>query len=118
MKQLLYFTIILALTSCNGNKIPEAPHQSKGGTKEAQLMNVSFEFGSQKEGIVTVFYTNDNDSLFLNKEWVKAVKAKMKNLSSDYANVLLFNSKENTPDVTTKGMGYSEKYDKHMVCGF
>ena len=82
-------------------------------------MPVSFELGQKNinEGII-VAYTNDADILWLNEEWIKAIKNKMKNLSSDYSTVLLFNREINMPNVSTEGMNYSIDYDKNMVCGY
>ena len=82
-------------------------------------MSVSFELGQKNlsEGII-VAYTNDADSLWLNQEWVDAIKSKMENLSSTYSTVLLFNDEKNMPDVATTGMNYSLDHDKYMVCGY
>ncbi|KAF0204694.1 MAG: hypothetical protein FD170_119 [Bacteroidetes bacterium] len=124
MKRHLLLLCTVFILGCNGNKIPDAP-KTTIRPSEPTYMDVSFEFASQYAGdksavlsSVAVFYTNDNDSLFLNKEWAKAIKAKMKNMSADYANVLLFDSKEHTPNVETKGMQFPEKYNKYMVCGY
>jgi len=107
----LLLIIVTALSSCVNN--------DKSSKETENLMNVSFEQGSlnKSDGIYAA-YTNDADSLWLNKEWVKSIEAKMKNLSSTYSTILLFNSKNNTPNVAAKGMNYSTDFDKYMVCGY
>lgn len=111
MKKLLFILVVIVLNSCLDN--------NKNSTDTVNLMNVSFEEGSiNKEEGIYVAYTNDADSLWMDKEWVKSIKIKMKDLSSSYSTVLLFNSKENTPKVAVKGMNYSTNYDKYMVCGY
>lgn len=124
MKKILFVLIGVTLLGCNGNRIPDAP-KTTIQPSEPTYMEVSFMYGSEYAGVksavsssVVVFYTDDNDSLYLNKEWVRAIKEKMKNMSADYANVLLFDSKEHAPNVAASGMQYPEKYDKYMVCGY
>ncbi|MAZ54501.1 MAG: hypothetical protein CMP55_01680 [Flavobacteriales bacterium] len=41
----------------------------------------------------------------------------MSKLKSSNVNILLFNSKENTPNLNKLGFNYPTSYDKHMVCG-
>jgi hypothetical protein len=109
-KVILLLIIVTALNSCTNND---------SGKETKNLMNVSFEKGSlNKSAGIYAAYTNDPDSLWMNKEWVKSIKAKMKNLSSTYSTILLFNSKNNTPNVAVEGMNYSTDYDKYMVCGY
>ena len=107
----LLLFIITALYSCVNN--------NKNSKETKYLMKVSFEKGSSnsREGIY-VAYTNDDEGLWVNDEWVKSIKAKMKNLSSSYSTVLLFYGEDNTPNVASKGMNYSANFDKHMVCGY
>ena len=82
-------------------------------------MKVSFEEVSKnKEKGIFAAYTNDADSLWMNEDWVKSIKSEMEDLSSSYSTILLFNSKENTPEVAVTGMDYSDDYDKYMVCGY
>ena len=89
----------------------ETPH-------EDYVMTVSFEIGSHNmnDGI-TVSYTNDADSLWSNPEWVWVIKEKMTKRLSQSSTVLLFDSKENAPNVQGYGMSYPERYDQHLVCG-
>ena len=96
----LLLFIITTLYGCVNN------NKNSKGTKN--LMKVSFEKGSSnsREGIY-VAYTNDEEGLWVNDEWVKSIKAKMKNLSSSYSTVLLFYGEDNTPNVASKGMNYS-----------
>lgn len=124
MKRILLLFVGAIMLGCGGDRIPEPPKRTIRHS-EPIYMDVSFVFGSEYAGVksaasssVAVFYTDDNDSLYLNKEWVRAIKAKMKNMSSDYVNVLLFNSKKNTPDVSKSGMQFPGKYDKYLVCGY
>ena len=80
---------------------------------------VSFELGSQNSNAgLIVFYTTDSDSLWLNSDWVDKIKNKMEARSNQYSTVLLFNSKNNTPNVISKGLDYPMKYDRYMVCGY
>jgi len=107
----LLLIIVTTLNSCVNN--------DKSSKKAETLMNVSFEKGSlNKSAGIYAAYTNDADSLWMNKEWVKSIKTQMKNLSSSYSTILLFNSKNNTPNVAIKGMNYSIDFDKYMVCGY
>jgi len=85
----------------------------------SKLMTVSFVEGQRNNnaGIIVAF-TSDADSLWLKEEWVKSIKSKMKNLSSTYSTVLLYDDEKNMPNVSTKGMDYSLDYDRYMVCGY
>ena len=110
-KVILLLIIVTALNSCINS--------DKSSKETENLMNVSFEKGSlNKSAGIYAAYTNDADSLWMNKEWVKSIKAKMKNLSSSYSTIILFNSKNNTPNVAFEGMNYSADFDKYMVCGY
>ena len=109
MKKLLFIFLLFLLNNCT----------NKNNSDTINLMNVSFEKSStNKSAGIYVAYTNDADSLWINKEWVKSIKNKMVTLSSSYSIILLFNSKENTPDVAIIGMNYPTDYDKYMVCGY
>ena len=101
------------LFSC-GNNEKSTP---KNKVKEKKEIEVSFN-QLYRSGNLIVGYTKDSDSLWTNKEWLNIVKRKMSNLTNDNVNVLLFNSKENTPNVSKLGFDYPQSFDKHMVCGF
>lgn len=96
---------ILILCSCNG----------KVKNKQPSLVNFNI---ASKTNEILVAYTNDHDSLWSNIEWVDEVKGIMKNLSNDHNIVLLFDSKDHTPNVTRVGMNYSLNYDQWMVSAY
>ena len=48
---------------------------------------------------------------------IREGRGKMSKLRSSNVNVLLFNSKENTPNISKLGFDYPTSFDKHMVCG-
>jgi len=106
----VFIVILLALFfGCTGTNKKKADNS----------MSVSFELGQKNinKGVI-VAYTNDPDSLWLNPDWIATVKNKMEGLSSTYSTVLLFNGKENMPNVASTGMDFSADYDKYMVCGY
>ena len=113
MKFLILFISLVSFFSCNNSENKES------NIDKDNSISVSFETGQNNlsEGII-VAYTNDTDSLWLNEGWIKTIKNKMKNLSSTYSTVLLFNNEVNMPNVATIGMNYSSDYDKNMVCGY
>ena len=122
MKKIYILLIVLgAFSSCiNNNKNSKGTENNVESSKKTESpMNVSFEKGSSnKSDGIYVAYTNDPDTLWLNYEWSNSIKTKMENLSSSYSIILLFDSKKHTPNVAVKGMNYSSKYDKYMVCGY
>lgn len=83
--------------------------------KQSSLVNFTV---ASKTSNVIVAYTNDNKSLWTNSEWVNEVKMIMKDLSKNYDTVLLFDSKEHTPNVAIEGMNFSLDFDQWMVCGY
>ena len=85
-------------------------------SKEKKEIEVSFNKLYEKGNLI-VCYTEDSDSLWTNKEWIRKVRGKMSKLRSSNVNVLLFNSKENTPNISKLGFDYPTSFDKHMVCG-
>ncbi len=85
--------------------------------KNNQPSLVNFNISSKTNEILVAF-TNDHDSLWSKVEWVDEVKGIMKDLSNDHNTVLLFDSKEHTPNVAGEGMNYSLDYDKWSVCGY
>jgi len=114
MKKLLLILSVIIFFSCtdSGNK------KSNNSSKTTKLMSVSFVAGQRNDDAgILVAYTNDAGNLWLNTEWVKAIKSRMKILSS-YSTILLFNNEKNMPNVATEGMNYSSDYDKYMVCGY
>lgn len=115
-KNLVLLVIASALSSCVNN---DKRQNDTSGQVTEKLMYVSFELGSlnKRDGLYAA-YTNDADSLWSDVEWVKAIENKMEGLSSSYTTILLFNSKENTPNVASKGLSYSSDFDKYMVCGY
>jgi hypothetical protein len=106
MKNLFFLFLSLALLSCSNN------------SKRNSTDTTSFILSSKQADVVAVFYTEDNDSLFLNPDWLAEVKSKMKAESKHYPNVMLFNGKENTPNVEVVGMQFPETYEDHLVCGY
>lgn len=92
-----------------------------GCTKsEEKLMSVSFEIvhSNETDGII-VAYTNDPESLWTNEEWSIAIEAKMKDLSTSYSNVLLFDDVSHVPNVAVEGVHFSGPlYDKYTICGY
>lgn len=115
MKNLLLILLLTLFFSCTNSENNKNDNTVKGD----KFQSVSFVLGQKNisEGIVVAF-TNDIDSLWLKKEWTTSIKNKMKNLSSTYSTVLLFNKEENIPKVAVTGMDYSLDYDKNMVCGY
>jgi hypothetical protein len=110
-KIFLLLIVVNALNGCVNN--------DRSSKVTEDQMKVSFEQGSlNKSNGIYAAYTNDADSLWMNEEWVKSVKNQMKNLSSSYSTILLFNNKNNTPNVAAKGMNYSTDFDKYLVCGY
>ena len=85
-------------------------------SKEKKEIEVSFNKLYEKGNLI-VCYTEDSDSLWTNKEWIRKVRGKMSKLRSSNVNVLLFNSKENTPNISKLGFDYPTSFDKYMVCG-
>ncbi len=85
--------------------------------KNEQPSLVNFNVASKTNDIL-IAYTNDHDSLWSKIEWVGEVKGIMKDLSNNHNMILLFDSKEHTPNVARDGMNYSVHYDKWMVCGY
>ncbi len=115
MKNLFLILVATLFIGCNNLE----KNKKTDSINTDYLMPVSFELGpSNKREKIIVAYTNDSDSLWLKYKWVTAIKIKMMNLSSNYSTILLFNKKENMPNVALKGMNYSSKYDKYMVCGY
>lgn len=79
----------------------------------------SFEYGyANNLQKIYVAYTNDPDSMWSQKGWVKEIKRKMVNQSLKFNTVLLFSSIENTPNVALEGMSYSQEFDRFLVCGY
>ena len=104
MKKL--FPILVILLGCN--------IENKENTDP-----ISFEISQKNESEkIIAAYTDDPDSLWTNEEWVESLKNEMKNLSSNYSTILLFDSENNIPDVATQGMNYSSDYDVYMVGGY
>lgn len=123
MRMILFLFVGLMIFGCGGNSIPDEP-ETTFRDYEPPYREVSFVYHSDYEGVksaalssIVVFYTEDNDSLYLNKEWVRAIKAKMKNMSSAYSTVLLFDSKKHTPDVSKYGIQFPDRFENYMVCG-
>jgi hypothetical protein len=115
MKNLFLIMLVTLFLCCTNSE----NKKNNNSTKMDNYISVSFELGQKNlnEGII-VAYTNDADSLWLKEKWVIAIKSKMENLSPTYSTVLLFNKKENMPNVASTGINYSLDYDKNMVCGY
>ncbi len=116
-KVVLWVLAVLGGLFLLGILLPENPERQVAGKPE---MSVSFTvlFTTAKGGGVAAAYTDDPDSLWLKKEWVDRVKARMERLSHKYDTVLLFDAKDHTPDVARFGMEYPQHYDRWMVAGF
>ena len=116
MKKLLFVLVISGfMFGCNSENNKESDREDEVEVKNE--MEVSFEI-LHRQGNIIVGYTNDHDSLWINPEWYIAMKVKMKTQKNGDVTVLLFNSKENTPNITKLGFDYPSSFDKHMVCGY
>ena len=111
IKNIILGVLIIVFTGCGETK-------KEGSSSDFKSeMETSFEvLYKYKKNLVA--YTNDNDSLWNNKLWAKEIKHKMAKLSKNYSIILMFNKKENTPNIEELGMDYSIDFDKHMVCGY
>jgi len=117
MKKLLSILLVsVFLISCGSDS---SNTTSKNETIEKKkVINVSFNKLYQS-GNSIVCYTNDSDSLWMNDEWKRKIKRKMSKLKNGDVTVLLFNSKENTPNLNKYDFfDYPTSFDKHMVCGY
>ena len=112
MKKLLSILLVsVFLISCGSDS-------SNTTSKKKKEITVSFNKLYQS-GNSIVCYTNDSDSLWMNDEWKRKIKRKMSKLKSGVVTVLLFNSKENTPNLNKYDFfDYPTSFDKHMVCGY
>ena len=116
MKKLLFVLVISGfMFGCNSENNKESDREDEVEVKNE--MEVSFEI-LHRQGNIIVGYTNDHDSLWINPEWYIAMKVKMKTQKNGDVTVLLFNSKENTPNIMKLGFDYPSSFDKHMVCGY
>jgi hypothetical protein len=103
------FLILIALTSCN----------TKSDSTTSNVGGVSLiEHSKNSSDGILVAYTSDSDSLWMDVTWINGIQKKMIKLSSSYSTILLFDSRDHTPDVSSIGMGYHESYDKYMICGY
>lgn len=116
MKNLLLILSVILFFSCTNSGKENQESVTMPPWPGGKVSFISGQ-GNRSEGII-VAYTEHADSLWLDKEWVKAIKSEMKKLSSTYSTVLLFSGEKNMPNVAVKGMNYSSDYDKYMVCGY
>ena len=80
---------------------------------------ISFEEGySNPSQSLYVAYTNDPDSMWANEKWKSLIKKTILKKANRYSTILVFDSKENTPNIAKSGMNYPQKYDRYMVCGY
>jgi hypothetical protein len=70
---------------------------------------------SEKHGGIVVAYTNDPDSLWSNEVWLGAILKKMQVASVGYSNIILFDSREHTPNVSEVGLDYSEAFEQWRI---
>lgn len=101
------------LFSC-GNSEKSTP---KNKIKIDKKTEVSFNKLYQNGNLI-VCYTDDSDSLWTDIHWRTKIRSNMSRLKDGNLNVLLFNSKENTPNISVLGFDYPTSYDKNMVCGY
>ena len=113
----IIFIMVVGLMEETKPKDEVKKEKVKKVKKVKKEIKVSFNKLHQSGNLI-VCYTEDSESLWMNKEWTKKIKQKMSKLKSGDLNVLLFNSKKNTPNVNKLGFDYPQSYDKHMVCGF
>ena len=92
IKNIILGVLIIVFTGCGGIK-------KEGSSSDFKSeMETSFEvLYKYKKNLVA--YTNDNYSLWNNKQWAKEIKHKMAKLSKNYSVILMFNKKENTPNI-------------------
>ena len=116
---LLPFAVIL-MGSCTKKKDDSNDRNSAANIeKRKNEIIVSLEDGySNTRKRVYAAYTNDPDSMWDNEKWKSSIKKKILKKANRYSTILIFDSKENTPNVTKKGMNYPKKYDRYMVCGY
>ncbi|MDB4859536.1 hypothetical protein OAH62_01490 [Candidatus Marinimicrobia bacterium] len=119
-KTFIIISILLLTYSCEDvNKSQNISSQKKDTVKEQpKPEKVIFE---------DIIYTSDNNrdkmkvGYFVNTKWDDSdwVSRLEYELQSHYLNtVIIFSSKKNTPNVSTKGMNYRTKYDKYMEAGY
>ena len=103
----LLIGIALAL-SCSEGKNPPATGQ----------ISFNLLYKTSKNNGIAAAYTDAPDSLWTQREWVGAIRGRMEGLSGKYDTVLLFSSREHTPNVREYGMEYPQRYDRWLVAGY
>ena len=116
MRNILSILLVSGLLFGCGGENTNTENQNKVEIKKDKI-EVSFNKLYQSGNII-VCYTNDTDSLWLEEEWYNEVKRKMSTLKGGNLCVLLFDSKENTPNINILGFDYPTYFDKYMVCGY
>ena len=102
---------LFALCSCS-----RSPSSDKKEPQASVSFNVLYRSNLHK-GIVAA-YTTDPDSLWSDEAWADAILKKMQAASEGYSTVLLFDSREHTPDVTQIGMQYREWENQWTIAGY